>query len=496
VLPRSTAVSRYHGVVRADGSDSLSSLARSIRPAANVLDIGCGEGALGTFLAHSAGCRVDGVDRDFDALRSARTYRRLVLADLDRSLPSELFPQHVYDYVVFADVLEHLHDPARTLADAVRLLAPGGHILISAPNATYGPLVAELLHGRLEYRDNGLLDRSHVRLLTRQSLLQMVADSGLLETAAVDTITRSPALSEFDVRYLEALPPAVLAFLETNPDVYTYQYLIDCVRAQTAQTDQHIAQPAPRSVLPRFCSRLFWRAPGASFGPECSVTTIGIAGEGQILRFDLPGTQVAGLLLEPCDRPAVLVLRGIKVSGDSGPIWTWDGDDTLLAAFRERVILLRSENLLRAVITGREPRLHLPVPEEALTNASGPVTVEIRLDWTLSTDSQIVLERLSHRFQELDDAYARVAALISEREALATLLDDRLRTLNRTEGAWIEAVQERDLALTFLAEHRQTLSEVQARLNALEERIMTITATIHDTTASVEAPAVRPDSRT
>ncbi|MDR2443794.1 MAG: class I SAM-dependent methyltransferase [Deltaproteobacteria bacterium] len=60
--------------------------------------------------------------------------------------PLELadLPPHSYDLVTMWEVLEHLADPKVVLAEAKRLLAPGGYLLLLVPNA--GSLVTRLLH--------------------------------------------------------------------------------------------------------------------------------------------------------------------------------------------------------------------------------------------------------------------------------------------------------------------------------------------------------------
>ena len=113
-------VDRVHGV---DGARFLSS--------------GCGMG--GSLLAyHDAGARsVTGVDVDpeyvrFSALRVADVAGAEVRqVDPDPPLPLE---DGNFDVIESMDVIEHVPDPANYLADLVRVLAPGGVILVVTPN--------------------------------------------------------------------------------------------------------------------------------------------------------------------------------------------------------------------------------------------------------------------------------------------------------------------------------------------------------------------------
>ncbi|MBA4003678.1 MAG: glycosyl transferase family 2, partial [Delftia sp.] len=150
---------------------SLSVLAGHVRAQAHILDLGCGSGALGAFLAEHKQCVCDGVTLSQEEARHAAPfYRHVHVADLEDCDLDQLFGDARYDYIVCADVLEHLRQPERILAACRKRLTPEGRLLISVPNAGYSGLVAELLHGEFRYREEGLLDRTHLRFFTRRSL--------------------------------------------------------------------------------------------------------------------------------------------------------------------------------------------------------------------------------------------------------------------------------------------------------------------------------------
>jgi SAM-dependent methyltransferase len=93
-----------------------------------MLDVGCGTGWLADHL-----CDYTGVDRDPRAVEEARRRgRNVVHVDLDRSpLP---FPDASFDGAILKDVLEHVLEPARLVAEAQRVLRPGGRTFASAPD--------------------------------------------------------------------------------------------------------------------------------------------------------------------------------------------------------------------------------------------------------------------------------------------------------------------------------------------------------------------------
>jgi SAM-dependent methyltransferase len=100
-------------------------------PGRRVLDLGCRDGALTQ--AYLDGNEVVGVDADREALaEAARLGIETQWADLD--LPLEL-PDASFDVVVAGELLEHLRDPQRLVADVRRVLRPGGTFVASVPNA-------------------------------------------------------------------------------------------------------------------------------------------------------------------------------------------------------------------------------------------------------------------------------------------------------------------------------------------------------------------------
>jgi SAM-dependent methyltransferase len=100
-------------------------------PGRKVLDLGCRDGALTS--AYASGNEVVGVDADREALAEAEKLGiETRWADLDEPLP---FDEASFDVVVAGELLEHLRDPRRVVADVRRVLRPGGTFVASVPNA-------------------------------------------------------------------------------------------------------------------------------------------------------------------------------------------------------------------------------------------------------------------------------------------------------------------------------------------------------------------------
>ncbi len=148
-----------------------------IKPDTTVLDIGCNTGYLGKAL-NSKNVTSDGVDVNKSALKIAkRYYRHVYLRDLYKARLN--IRKIKYDYIVLADVLEHLPRPDLLLKDSMNYLNKKGSILISLPNIARFEIRLRLLFGKFDYTTGGILSQDHLRFFTKESGIKMIEECGL-----------------------------------------------------------------------------------------------------------------------------------------------------------------------------------------------------------------------------------------------------------------------------------------------------------------------------
>ena len=168
-------MSRYYTADRRDLVDFL----RLHGHFGTVLDIGCASGRLGQQLLQTGLAeRCDGIEPNAEAAsQAADQLHRIWVADLE-AVTGQV-PWTDYDLLIMADVLEHLIDPWRVLAELHRRVRPGARLLLSVPNVRHKSVVLPLLfRGRFDYADAGILDRTHLHFFTRSSLLDAVGRAG------------------------------------------------------------------------------------------------------------------------------------------------------------------------------------------------------------------------------------------------------------------------------------------------------------------------------
>ena len=181
-----------------------------------VLDVGCGQGALGAaYLRRNPAARVLGIDSDPEA--AARAKQRLTeVACLDVEVAPMPFavPEGI-DCIVYGDVLEHLADPWALLRTHAGYLSPEGTVLVCMPNVEHWSLALRLLNGSFDYEPHGLLDRTHLRWFTPRTMARALLDAGL----ALSDLVARPADTEGAQRFVLALAPGLQA-LGIDPQEY------------------------------------------------------------------------------------------------------------------------------------------------------------------------------------------------------------------------------------------------------------------------------------
>lgn len=145
------------------------------RPYARVLDIGCSTGNTGVMLKEHGLCQwVSGVELFEQTASIARTRLDDVMVGPVQEVLGHIADQS-FDCILCLDVLEHLADPWRVLQQLSQKLKPQGVIITSIPNIRHVSILVKLfLLGRWTYTDSGILDRTHLRFFTKQSVLALL----------------------------------------------------------------------------------------------------------------------------------------------------------------------------------------------------------------------------------------------------------------------------------------------------------------------------------
>lgn len=142
------------------------------------LEVGCGAGTFSERLKNDYGVEAWGIEYQEDAAKLAAQKLHSVLVGSFESTIMQL-PRHHFDCVIFNDVLEHLVDPYAALVRTKELLQTQGVVVASIPNIRHWPeFVDYTWRGNWNYRDDGVLDRTHLRFFTKKSIAITIKNCG------------------------------------------------------------------------------------------------------------------------------------------------------------------------------------------------------------------------------------------------------------------------------------------------------------------------------
>ncbi|NDP46988.1 MAG: glycosyltransferase [Sulfuriferula multivorans] len=194
--------------------------------AKRILDIGCGNGTLGHAIKDRQNAEVDGVELVKAAADIAATHLDQVWSGPIEDVLG-LIPDSHYECIICADVLEHLNDPWGVLNRLAEKLTPAGSLVISLPNIGHWSIIDELQKGQWSYSKDGILDITHLRFFTRQSMRELLWTTGFKPMASTDRLIAP-----------EKNTRSISRIIKSNPDSVAYQFLAraDTVRPNTKPT--------------------------------------------------------------------------------------------------------------------------------------------------------------------------------------------------------------------------------------------------------------------
>lgn len=144
-----------------------------------ILDLGCGAGDNAKIL-NNKGKIVDGITISDSEAEEAKKYCRSVLIhNLETGLPQQA--KGNYDAIICSHVLEHIVYPKKLLDDIRIIMVPGKtSFLIAVPNLLVYKNRLKMLFGKFEYTETGLMDYTHVKWYTFDSLKKLLEESGFI----------------------------------------------------------------------------------------------------------------------------------------------------------------------------------------------------------------------------------------------------------------------------------------------------------------------------
>jgi len=137
------------------------------------LDLGCGTGGFSSLLREKLNIETWAIEiNEKAAEKAASKLDKVIFGDATESLTK--IPDNYFDCIILFDIIEHLNDPYTMLNSIKTKLSDTGVVVASIPNIRYYRTFIQLvIHGNWDYKDQGVLDRTHLRFFTKKSIVKM-----------------------------------------------------------------------------------------------------------------------------------------------------------------------------------------------------------------------------------------------------------------------------------------------------------------------------------
>ncbi len=222
-------MNKYNFDLDLDTENSLALILKRIKVNSTILEFGPANGRMTKYLKEEMGCSVYAVELDKVAAKDAAKYsEHIIVGNIEDYTWLKQYKNIEFDYIVFADVLEHLYNPKKVLEIAKELLHLDGSIIFSIPNIAHNSIIMELLEDNFTYHAIGLLDNTHIRFFTKNSLDQLVSNIGL-HTVYEDAIFQTPLNTEFHGDYTD-YDTDISTFLKQRELGEVYQFIYELKR--------------------------------------------------------------------------------------------------------------------------------------------------------------------------------------------------------------------------------------------------------------------------
>jgi len=240
-------------ILRADASP-LNRIAGIVPNGAKVLDIGAGNGLLAQVLKERhPDLIVDGIEPDPYAAEIARQHYRILYCGYAQDCKDKILGE-CYDFIVLADVLEHMSDPATFLKELAAELPEKTKIILSIPNVAFGAVRLMLLNGKFDYCDSGILEKTHLRFFTLATVEQLINHIGMYAEKLYFLMQKQ---YDTEIRlHMYGLNLGAMQKILRDPLSSTYQFLVVLSHTQTTCERKFFGEKTRFPLLAFFKARI------------------------------------------------------------------------------------------------------------------------------------------------------------------------------------------------------------------------------------------------
>lgn len=365
--------------------NSLGKILNYLPDTGTLLDVGCATGALGHYLQANTHIIADAIEAHPASIQQAQAfYRTLYPLDLEANDFTQNIAQQ-YDIIVIADVLEHLKEPAQTLARLLKLLKPQGTLLISLPNVGHNAVILQLLNAQFNYQGHGLLDQTHLRFFAHQNIPHLFQQAGIQDWGIIDRVIIGTQGTEFQHLLDQGVTLAVQQLLQTLPEGNTYQFILRATK-KTQQTHAPIENHAPAGLYIQ--TGIFYQTEKQQEyqAEQAIMQTHELTHLPQNIQIQLP-PQATKIRLDPMDIPGIVTLQNIRLTDTQNTTHWQLAPDTALSQKDGATELHWNKDKLIVQAKGYDSWVELPIPQQTLAQSK---QLQYQLTWNPTPDFRLL----------------------------------------------------------------------------------------------------------
>lgn len=182
--------------------NSLSKIIKQVEEDSTVLEFGPATGRMTKYLKEHLHCKVYIVELDEESAKKASKYAEdTIIGDIELFEWLDKWEKIKFDYIIFADVLEHLRNPQEVLSKTKMLLKDEGKTIFSVPNVGHNSIIINLFNNIFNYTPVGLLDNTHTHLFAYNTLKIVCNNAGyvpVVEDAIYVDVGNNEVSSTYD----------------------------------------------------------------------------------------------------------------------------------------------------------------------------------------------------------------------------------------------------------------------------------------------------------
>lgn len=299
--------------------NSLTKIIREIKPNSCVLEFGPANGRMTRYLKEVKHCDVYIVEIDEEAAKDAMQYAvDSIIDDIENYDWINKWKDISFDYITFADVLEHLLNPQQVLSRTKALLKEDGEVLFSVPNVAHNSILINLYNNIFNYTPLGLLDNTHIHLFAYNTLKEFCNYAGYTPVIE-DAVYSQVGENEVTARY-EDIAEDIASRIKRRKFGHVYQFVFTLMKKEYVKfypvtVSNRIVTYIPTNKLQVFLDR------GNSWCEEnCITQPLTPQGE-KHFEINLTGQDnIRSIRIDPVDTCGIIELNRLALEYEDGSV--------------------------------------------------------------------------------------------------------------------------------------------------------------------------------